>query len=63
MTRLEAKVDADFEEIKVELEKKTENFTELFSQMSEAVQKGSQRLSQLRQKRKLAFEKDDELWD
>ena len=37
MTRLEAKVDADFEEIKVELEKKTENFTELFSQMSEAV--------------------------
>ena len=36
---------------------------ELFSQMNEVVQKGNERMSELRQKRKQAFKKDDELWD
>lgn len=31
--------------------------------MNEVVNKGSSRLSELRQKRKEAFKKDDELWD
>jgi hypothetical protein len=35
----------------------------MFNQMHEAVDKGSERLSELRQKRKAAFKKDDELWD
>ena len=63
LARAEAKAEADFEDIKVELERRSQNFTELFNQMNDVVEKGSERMSELRKKRKDAFKKDDQLWD
>lgn len=60
---IETKAEEDFNQIKKELQKSNESYIEMLKNINQTVEKGSEKLIQLREKRKKKFEKDDDIWD